>query len=95
MGSQRSPQCALSLVRSAPGCFSREEIIYSIKAESSPSDSNSGFNENEKELKITKKEDFNSVLQWTAVDFKWDLEILFFVDTALEYSLFIFLPDHF
>lgn len=80
---------------SAPGCFSREEIIYSIKAESSLSDSNSGFNENEKEPKITKEEDFNSVLQWTAVYFKWILEILFFVDTALEYSLFIFPPDHF
>lgn len=64
MGSQRGSQYTLSLEMSAPECcLSREEIIYSIKAESILSGSNYGFNENEKELKVTKMEDFNSILQ--------------------------------
>lgn len=75
MGSQSGPQVYSlpSEVSLGKCCVSREEIIYSIKAESILSDSNSGFHENEKELRVTKMEDFNSVRQWTAVDFKWGL----------------------
>lgn len=75
MGSQRGPQVYSlpSEVSLGKCCVSREEIIHSIKAESILSDSNSGFHENKKELRVTKMEDFNSILQWTAVDFKWGL----------------------